>query len=52
MNTTRLQQARRLFFHDMVDPHTARRNACKWAKAIRQLEGRWLLSKPVEKHHA
>jgi len=54
MNTTRLQQARRLFFHDMVEAKTARHNARMWARSVKCLKqsGKWLLAKPVEKVHA
>lgn len=48
MNTTRLQQARRLFFHDLVDPRTARHNARQWARSLRTLGDRWLLAQPIE----
>ena len=51
MNTERLKQARRLFFHDMVDAKTARHNARTWARSVKSLQqsGKWLLAKPVEK---
>jgi hypothetical protein len=54
MNTTRLSQARRLFFHDMVDAKTARHNARMWARAVKYLQqsGKWLLAQPVEKVRA
>ena len=52
MNTTRLQQARRLFFHDLVDNRTARHNARMWARSIKQLQDRWLLARPMEKTNA
>lgn len=48
MNTTRLRQARRLFFHDMVPARTARHNARQWARSIRNLGGNWLLARPME----
>lgn len=48
MNTTRLQQARRLFFHDLVDPRTARHNARQWVRSLRALGDRWLLAQPIE----
>lgn len=47
MPTTRLTQARRLFFHDLVDPRTARHNARQWARSLRALGPRWLLASPV-----
>lgn len=52
MNTERLKQARRLFFHDMVDPRTARHNARMWARSIKILKDKWLLARPMEKAHA
>jgi hypothetical protein len=52
MNTTRLQQARRLFFHDMVEAKTARHNARMWARSIKNLQDKWLLARPMEKAHA
>jgi len=51
MNTTRLKQARRLFFHDMAPAHIARHNARQWARSLRQLGDGWLLAKPVEVRH-
>lgn len=47
MNTTRLRQARRLFFHDLVSSRTARHNARQWVRSIRNLGDRWLLAQPV-----
>jgi len=42
MNTTRLAQARRLFFHDMVPPKTARHNARQWVRSLRVLGPKWV----------
>lgn len=52
MNTERLKQARRLFFHDMVEAKTARHNARMWARSIKNLQDKWLLARPMEKAHA
>lgn len=41
MNTTRLKQARRMFFHDLVEPKTARHNARMWARSVRFLGNNW-----------
>lgn len=41
MNTTRLKQARRMFFHDLVEPKTARHNARMWARSVRFLGAKW-----------
>ena len=49
MNTTQLKRVRRMFFHDLVEPSTARHNARQWVKAIRNLGGNWLLAKKVER---
>jgi len=46
MNTTRLQQARRLFFCRDVPTSTARHNARQWARSLRMLGSRWLLAAP------
>lgn len=41
MNTTRLSQARRLFFCDGVPASTARHNARQWTRSVRFLGARW-----------
>lgn len=48
MNTTRLQQARRLFFCRDVPTSTARHNARQWARSLRMLGSRWLLANPMQ----
>ena len=49
MNITQLKRVRRLFFHDMVEPSTARHNARQWVKSVRFLGDKWLLVKKVER---
>lgn len=51
MNTTRLKQARRLFFHDMAPVGVSRHNARQWARSLRRLGERWLLANPIEVRH-
>ena len=52
MKTTRLKQARRLFFHETVPTSTARHNARQWARSLRYLGDRWLLAKPSNRRAA
>lgn len=47
MNTTRLSQARRLFFVAGVPTSTARHNARAWARSVRFLGPRWRIAKPA-----
>lgn len=42
MNTTRLRQAKRLFFHPDVPRNLARHNAKQWARMVRLLGRNWL----------
>lgn len=49
MNTTRLAQARKLFWHRDVDPRVARHNIRQWARSVRFLGSKWLLAQPQEK---
>lgn len=49
MNTTRLTQARRLFFCRDVPTSLARHNARAWARSLRFLGNAWLLANPQGK---
>lgn len=51
MNTARLKQARRLFFHDMAPVGMSRHNARQWARSLRRLGERWLLAVPQHREH-
>lgn len=47
MNTTRLQQARKLFQHRDAEPRVVRHNIRQWARSVRFLGDKWLLAQPV-----
>jgi hypothetical protein len=49
MNTTLLRRARMHFCHDMAPRHIQRHNVRAWARAVRMLGDKWLLSQPVER---
>lgn len=43
MDTTRLQQARRLFNSEFIDRQANRRNMRQWIYSLRMLGDKWLL---------
>lgn len=47
MNTTRLIQARRLFFVDGAPRSTCRHNIRQWVRSVRMLGDKWLMAKKV-----
>lgn len=51
VNTTLLRRARRHFVHPMAPRNVQRHNIRQWARAVRMLGDKWLLSQPVERKH-